>query len=101
MSPVDAIPLLAEELLRAAAGSGQAAYWIGVFFTAILVLLYAKLRKIQKDFSARNAENRHNAVAQNSIDNANAEAQQHSAETEIEALIRRREDDAGSGKRGQ
>lgn len=101
MSPVDAAPLLAEELLRAASQSGPAGFWIGVFFSSLVVLLYAKFRKIQKDLSAKNAETRHNAVASNPIDNANAEAQQHSAEAEIEALIKRRDDDARSGKGGQ
>jgi hypothetical protein len=98
MSPIDALPLVLDELLRAASASGRAGFWIGVTVASILVLLYAKLRKIQKDLSAKNAENRHNAVAQNTSENANAEAQQHSAEAEIEALIRRRDDDASSGK---
>ena len=98
MSPVDAAPLLAEELLRAASHSGPAGFWIGVFFSSLVVLLYAKFRKIQRESSAKNAENRHNAIAQNPIDNASAESQQHSAETEIEALIRRRDEDARSGK---
>jgi hypothetical protein len=98
MSPIDAAPLLAEELLRAASQSGPAGFWIGVFFSALLVLLYSKFRKIQKDHSAKNAETRHNAIALNPIENANAEAQQHSAEAEIEALIRRRDDDARNGK---
>lgn len=98
MSPIDAAPLLAEELLRAASHSGPAGFWIGVIFSSLLVLLYAKFRKIQKDNSAKNAETRHNAVASNPIQNANAESQQHAAEDEIEALIRRRDDDARSGK---
>lgn len=101
MSPIDALPLLADEILRAALGSGKAGFVLGLFFSALVILLYAKMRKIQKDYSAKNAENRHNAVAQNPIDNASAEAQQHSAEAEIEALIRRREDDASSGQSRQ
>lgn len=98
MSPIDAAPLLAEELLRAAAQSGPIGFWIGATFSALLVLLYAKFRKIQRDHNAKNAENRHNAIAHNPIENANAEAQQHSAETEIEALIRRRDEDGRNGK---
>ena len=101
MSPIEALPLVIDELLRAASASGRAGFWIGVTAASILVLLYTKLRKIQKDISAKNAENRHNAVAQNTSENAEAESQQHSAEAEIETLIRRRDDDAGSGQSRQ
>lgn len=99
MSPIDAVPLLAEELLRAASHSGPAGFWIGMAFSCLLVLLYAKFRKIQKESSAKNAEIRHDAIAINPIENAEAEAQQHVAETEIETLIRRRDEDARNGKR--
>lgn len=100
MSPIDALPLLVDEILRAAANGSPAVFCIMAIFAAIAVLLCVKLRKMQKDFSAKNSENRHNAVAQNAIENAVAETQQHSAEAEIEALIRRRDEDARSGKRG-
>jgi len=99
MSTVDAIPLVIAELLRYALKSGWSGAIAAIFAGGILLFLYIKTRKIQKDYSAENAKTRHNAEAKNPLENAVSEAQQKSAEDEIEEMIRRRDENASSVKR--
>ncbi|MCJ7520995.1 MAG: hypothetical protein MUP21_02060 [Dehalococcoidia bacterium] len=99
MLSVDDLPALTASLMSSAAAAGWPSFLTTLLVSGILLFLCAKTRRIKPDFSKKNKELRQVSEARNPIDNAIAEAQQHRAEDAIEELIRRRDEDAFSGKR--